>query len=71
MEEYVYICIHESLCCTSENNIVNQLYFNKKILHYINFPVTQLYVWIPKRCHFITIHKFTKRKKVQSSRDNY
>ena len=25
-----YICITESLCCTAEINIVNQLYFNKK-----------------------------------------
>ena len=28
---YFYICVTESLCCTSEtNNIVNQLYFNFK-----------------------------------------
>ena len=26
----VYICITESLCYIAENNIVNQLYFNKK-----------------------------------------
>ena len=29
-KEYAYLCVSESLCCTSENNIVNQLYFNKK-----------------------------------------
>ena len=28
---YIYICITELLCCTTENNIVNQLYFNKKV----------------------------------------
>ena len=28
---YIYICITESLCCIAETNIVNQLYFNKKI----------------------------------------
>ena len=27
---YMYMYITESLCCTSETNIVNQLYFNKK-----------------------------------------
>ena len=28
----IYVCIAESLCCTSgtNTNIVNQLYFNKK-----------------------------------------
>ena len=25
------MCITELLCCTTENNIVNQLYFNKKV----------------------------------------
>ena len=28
---HIYICITELLCCTTENNIVNQLYFNKKV----------------------------------------
>ena len=28
---YIYICITDSLCCTAEtNNIVKQLYSNKK-----------------------------------------
>ena len=26
---YIYIYMTESLCCTAEINIVNQLYFNK------------------------------------------
>ena len=25
---YVYICATESLCCTPEADIINQLYFN-------------------------------------------
>ena len=45
MKKSVYICITESLCCTAEIHIVNQIYFNsifkyayflqkkKKILH--------------------------------------
>ena len=28
MKKSVYICITESLCCTTEINIVNQIYFN-------------------------------------------
>ena len=27
----VYMCITDSLCCTADWHIVNQLYFNKKI----------------------------------------
>ena len=31
LKKNIYICVTESLCCTPEtNNIVNQLYFNKK-----------------------------------------
>ena len=30
-KECVYICITESVCYTTETNIVNQLYFTKKI----------------------------------------
>ena len=27
---YIYVCVTESLCCTPETNIVNQLYFSLK-----------------------------------------
>ena len=30
IERNVYMCLTESLCCTAEINIVNQLYFSKK-----------------------------------------
>ena len=36
----IYICITESLCCTEEINIVNQLYFRKKTQKSKNKPKT-------------------------------
>ena len=32
IKKNVYICIIESLFCTAEFNIVNQIYFNKNVL---------------------------------------
>ena len=29
MKKNVYICVTESLCCSADINIVNQLYFRK------------------------------------------
>ena len=43
----VCVCVYESLCCTAETNIVNQLYFNfKKSKLHLTMAHGDLQIWL-------------------------
>ena len=52
MKKNVYMFVMESLYCSAEINIVNQLYFNK-----INFKIVLVYMWFSELC-FINADPF-------------